>query len=215
MYHYLWFLCENRNFTKENAITYTQRVYDLDISQVIDKYPIGWSSCDIFKRYEKESKTNRLLKNTRDEFNKIIRPLYVKFIDDYFYDKEDCLDVRQRWEEIHHIHPLVYGGTNSLHNLIHLSCFNHSLLHNNPLEQFELENHKALCYLGSLYSALNLSNLFKKYDFHRYKNNETILKAIEMAVHNEMSLYYEKLELLDKPFQSYIDDKSSLGVVHQ
>lgn len=97
--------------------------------------------------------------------------------------------------EVHHIHPLMYGGSNQLENLLALSGWTHKLLHRNSLEK-----HKKYCF-----HALDYLNYIGNYSFfyHMDKNNifnksngvpEIAGEMMSNVFEEEMYLYYHELK---------------------
>jgi hypothetical protein len=193
MEDYLFYLTWKRRFNEELIIKHTYNVYEVDISENINSHFVWYEEKrNIYQTFLNE---NPLTKNddySRQYFNSYARNRYLKFIDHTYFSNEDCLTHHQDYEEIHHIFPLVYGGSNAIENLIHISHFNHGLLHENPLEKNEKMCHQALDYLGCLYSPQSTLRIFTKYDIGEfsYRMTNDIFKS---CIREEMRIYYENI----------------------
>lgn len=189
LHDYLWYMAYRRHFNKDLIIKHTLKYYNIDLTGIIDEYMYDFKY-DIYEAFRQRNPLSKEDDKSREFYNTYTRKYYIKFIQNaYFVDDEDNLTHHQKYSEIHHIYPLVYGGDNSLENLIHLSKFNHDLLHENPLEDDEIQCHGAVDYLGCLYGYNQSHKIFRKYNFDNY-NDHTIHDAFKAAIKNEMMEFY-------------------------
>lgn len=169
---YLYIL-EQRLYCPEYAIEYTRKFYDVDITEYIDL--IFWEfNTDIYKYYEEHHQVKVQDDKSRKWFNSYGRKRYSKFYKSYkendkLYDLiEDRFAVS---DVIHHIYPLVYGGSNNLLNLIPVTDRFHKILHKNPYEHEERFCFQAVDYLSYLMSIDKFASIYLEHDLQRYKDN--------------------------------------------
>lgn len=189
---YLWYLNYRRCFNEELTIQHTKKYYDIDLTEIIKDYSLFWTRTNNI--YESFYKVNSIKedKETREHFNTYARNKYLNFMEQSYLPEEDCLGVYYSYSDIHHIHPLMYGGQNNLENLIHLSEFHHDLLHQNPLEEHEKYCHWAVDYLGSLYCESSMSELIVKYNLVNYPF-EMMADMLKVIYKQEMKNFYTEL----------------------
>ncbi|MGM7720705.1 hypothetical protein [Metabacillus sp. Hm71] len=187
---YLWYLNNKRHFNQELIIEHTKKYYDIDLTGIIGGYFYDFKD-NIYETFRNNNSNNKEDDGTRKYFDSHGRRYYEKFMNQSCFFEEDCLTHHQMYTDIHHIYPLVYGGKNNLENLIHLSKFNHDLLHENPFEKNEEDCYRALDYLGYLYSVGKTYDLFHEYNLGRY-SDKTVHDAFKSVIKEEMMKFYKK-----------------------
>jgi len=201
--HWLvYYLSTIRNYNKELTIEYIRKNYDLDISDVISSISWWeWNDVNIYEEYTKRNPRKGFKTNERRYFTSRGRSYYIKFaITQWGFWKKDFINHFLETDVIHHIYPLVYGGTNHLENLIHVSSFNHDILHSNPLENIEKYNHQALNYLWYLqfpWTTEKNQYLFEKYNLDQMINHESKqyqANILSAAIKQEMNEFYEHIK---------------------
>lgn len=198
----------HRSYTQQMTINYIKKHYNLDISEEVKrleneggKILALWEfSKSIYERFLKENPRDDYEPHSRDYFKNKGRNYYLKFAKWCGHlPNKDFLNTWVSMDEVHHIHPLVYGGSNDLENLIHISKFNHDILHLNPLEKYEKYNHQAICYLWYLYSdwiAEKNKWFVEKYDLMRFKDRSPsfLVDMYKASIKEEMSEFYSNLQ---------------------
>jgi hypothetical protein len=193
---YLWYLNKRRHFNYELTVEYTKEIYGIDLSDIIMGYPFWEHDKNYFAEYEKQYPRQKEARNAREYFNNYGKRYYEQFMQYAFFDLEkDCLYSPFEKSEVHHIFPLIYGGTNDLKNLIHLNSFNHDILHENPFEDIQECCFKALDYLGTIYCDSRLHEIFVKYDLKKYDSIALVADMLKACIKEEMRLFYEKLSI--------------------
>lgn len=206
----VYFRCLNaKGFNKERAINYTKEIYNIDITETFnDKYKyIFYFFSDIFDKFYDNIEFKKG-DTTRKYFNNVAKNKYYKFALEYNergakYDFFIPIQLLISGDEkankffetsvIHHIHPLMYKGTNDIENLINVNDFNHNLLHMNPLEEYKIYCHQAVDYLFYLWDY----NTGLKYIYENYIincNDKIKHKIIKLAFETEMQTFYKRLE---------------------
>ncbi|MGD6876994.1 HNH endonuclease [Bacillus infantis] len=186
---YLHYLKERRHFNKEIVVSHTKKYYDIDLTDQLDDYI--WSfKFNIYDKHRESFKKRKTDDGSRKYFDTYARDEYYSFMDTTFFDEEDCLTYFFNHTEIHHIHPLVYGGKSNMENLIHLNSFNHDLLHLNPLESEEKYCHQAVDYLGYLYTELGLRMIIQKYELAKY-DDRMFFSFFTTCIKQEMRNFYD------------------------
>ncbi|MDT0160477.1 hypothetical protein [Bacillus sp. AG4(2022)] len=186
---YLYYLKERRHFNKELIISHTKKYYDIDLSDQLGDY-IWCFQFNVYDKHKEELKQRKVDDGSRKYFDTYARDEYYNFMDNAFFNEEDCLTYFFNHTEIHHIHPLVYGGKSNMENLMHLNSFNHDVLHLNPLESEEKYCHQAVDYLGYLYTELGVSMIIRKYDLAKH-DNRMFFDLFKSCVKQEMRNFYD------------------------
>jgi len=145
---------------------------------------------------------------SREYFTKYARKYYGNFIeyveenycdyswnDEFKLSKKDCVFKLLNAKDVHHIFPLVYGGDNSLQNLIHISNYTHKILHMNPLEKIKKYCYQAIDYMYWMCNY-NLINVYEKYNIFNLCNNDVNIasKLILNRIEEEMLFFYNYLK---------------------
>lgn len=192
--YYMKLLGTSKMFSVDRAIEYTNEVYNINISSQIDKFlfQFDYPNEDIYEMFETNHPRKQTLQNTREYFQNQGRNYFLKFLNLYArYFGYDALVWVREASVVHHIHPLVYGGSNDLLNLIHISDILHGIIHENPKEESELHCHRALNYLGYLVSYENFHKIVDKYSLGEYQTDTPIFhKMFKACLEEEMQLYY-------------------------
>lgn len=197
--HWLvYYLSRHKMLNKELSIKYIKENYHIDISSIIDTYEWDWIEEDVYSSFIK-THPREDFNNTRRYFESKGRTYYLNFSKSINYSiKKDQLNGLVKANTVHHIYPLVYGGTNHLENLIQVSTFSHDILHENSREKEERFCHQAVDYLWYLYCPWITDK--EKYIFKKYKLNEMNDMAINFkmdsyfaAIKNEMVEFYERI----------------------
>lgn len=191
-------IMNKRKYDIKKIIDYTILVYGIDIrcisqySKYIDN--IVWN--DTIYDFPKEYHNS----HCRKFFNNTVKPNYIKFINNNFQPKnliklDDMLfSETVKADVFHHIHPLIFGGTNDYYNLIPITEYNHKLLHMNPYETKAIKCFQAIDYLTYLYMPKSIKQLYKKY-FTKKINNQGLRFINEywkIIYKEEMLLFYFK-----------------------
>lgn len=200
-----------RGFNNDLVIKYTKNIYNIEISKEIDKNKnIMHFSDDTFITFYEMNPDYELNNNDRDYFNSKTKPLFNKFSKHAGIDKNfdffcgnfvsqiiGCgfkVSETLKTDVIHHIHPLVYGGTNNFENLLCVSRFNHEILHENPKEDIEKYCFQAVDYLFYLWDqSSGAKELIDKYKLREIKR-EIGFDAYLSAIKNEMRLFYSRIK---------------------
>lgn len=190
------YLSSHREYNKELTIKYIKDIYEMDLTKEIQNMP--WWMCDIniYDEFTKEHPRTGYKTDSRDYFNNKGRNYYYKFINWLnHYPEQDYLLDCMKTKVVHHIFPLVYGGDNSLENLIHISDFNHELLHENPNEEDRKSCFKSVDYLWYLHNPYISDK--NEYIVHKYKLMEIKnrsakyqMNAYKSAIQEEMYEFY-------------------------
>jgi len=172
-------IMNKRQYDIQYIIKYTATIYQIDILQIyhFSKNIINnlWGEniyIDFLQDYPELEVDNK----SRQHFNNCVKPRYVKFYNKYFSPKynvklDDMLIPNPtKANVIHHIHPLIFGGTNDFYNLLPVTDFNHKLLHMNPYENNLIACFKAVDMLAYLYSKQMIKILYKKYFTKKIKD---------------------------------------------
>jgi hypothetical protein len=177
-------------------INYTKDIYGLDITEELKQYESEhgklWNGdFNIYDNFDKENPVDTPDDNTRDYFVKHAKKRFEKFIEKHEELQEDRLLPLFEPKDIHHIFPLVWGGSNKLSNLIYISRFTHDLLHKNPLENIEKYCYQAcdyLAYLGWINGFDYLDNL---YNLKQHMESKKLLvQMYKGAIEEEMDKFY-------------------------
>ncbi len=128
----------------------------------------------------------------REDFDKVRRK-YVKFSDTY-YDMCEISEFMPK-EDVHHIYPIVYGGSNHYKNLIYINGFLHSLLHENPREEYE-----NCCHLAIDHLCMLTHNQFELVTSLQDANNDHFMasKLYKQRIKTKMWEFYSFLNALPK-----------------
>lgn len=189
---YLWYLNFRRHFNKELTIAHTKKYYNIDLTNILKDVHFFWEyKFNIYEDFYEQNPKAKTEDNTRQYFNLRGRRNYEKFIQTTFYSLSDCLSPYHSYKEIHHIHPLIYGGNNRIENLIHLSNFNHDLLHENPLEEHDKYCVQSVDYLGTLYSYDKLSEYIREFNFEKY-SDEMMCDLYKACIKEDMRVFYKE-----------------------
>ena len=119
----------------------------------------------------------------------------MKFIKLHEELQEDRMLPLFQVKDIHHIFPLIYGGSNNILNLVYISKFTHNVLHNNPLENIEKYCYQAydyLAYLGYINGFKYLNDLYKIGDY--VKSKKLMVQMYKGAIEQEMDKFYEYIQ---------------------
>ena len=205
-----------RFYDTKYIIKYTKEIYDIELTEK-DVRSNGCESIhlniideNIFDEFRKEKSINIEEDDcSREYFNNKARTQYlnflkyikIKYINDFSKNyMKRCFGISLRKaSEVHHVHPLIYGGNNQLENLLAISGWSHRLLHNNPLEKHKKYCFHALDYLNFIgnycfFYYMDKNNIFNK------SNNVPEVAGIMMsnAFEEEMYLYYHELKNKEK-----------------
>jgi len=195
---YSYYLGEIRKFNREEIISHTTNIYNFDIREYVEKLNYYWTDnknyySDFINKFPISIKDN----GTREYFDKYSRPNYINFVNTYLgggFDR-DCLQPFLKSSDVHHIYPLVYGGDSQLKNLIHLSTFNHNLLHENPCEKNKIACHMGLDYLGSMYTNEGVYKILKENDIFNDCKPEMMMDYLKVIIKHKMYDFYEKIKI--------------------
>lgn len=192
---YLWYLNNSRRFNKELAIAHTKKIYNVDLTDILNNQTYYWDyKQNNYEAFTQSFNSLREDDGTRNYFNSHGRRRYERFMSFVGFNSDDCLSDYFTYSDIHHIFPLGYGGKNNIENLIHLSNFHHDLLHQNPLELNETCCHMAVDYLGYLYHEVNIYKIIVKYELAKY-SREMIPSLLRSCIEEEMRLFYKDLTI--------------------
>lgn len=186
---YLYYFQERRRFSKELIISHTKKYYNIDLTDQLEDYKWGFKF-NIYEKHNESFKQRKQDDGCRKFFDTYARDEYYNFMDNAFFNEEDCLTYFFNHTEIHHIHPLVYGGKSNMENLIHLNSFNHDVLHMNPLESEEKYCHQAVDYLGYLYTELGVSMIIRKYELAKH-DKRMFFDLFKSCIKQEMRAFYD------------------------
>jgi len=193
-----------RSYNKQMMIEYIKKYYEIDVTKEIDELHKSHKiifdfGTNMQEKFNKEYKCSVKDDGTREWFNNYGRRKYERYMEKCllfsgdFEDKFDEILDMQIDVVVHHIHPLQYGGTNDISNLISLNYYYHNILHKNPLEHIEKYCHQAVDYLRYL-RRVKADYLNIKYNLDTYKEQPLFgFKVLNLAIENEMDLFYEKL----------------------
>lgn len=194
LYDYLKYL-DSRCFNWELVKQYTKEIHNTDLTDEDNVYSLWDYFSNTYDKFKNEVQLSRVNDGTREWFQSLGRNRYLKFHRKYkgneVYDGAICHSLR--YSVIHHIHPLVFSGDNSLQNLIPLCDINHDILHLNPKENIKECCHHAVEYLHYLYHG-KLDYIFKKYKLDLYEDKKIASEILKIAIKEEMKLFYEKLK---------------------
>jgi len=205
-----------RNYGRSMMINYTKKIYDIDISKEIESFEKRhgnfWNGdANVYEQYDRENPPSEKDDFSRKYFNNKQKGRFIKFIERHTELKEDRLiPLLFSVQDIHHIFPLVYGGSNKLLNLIYISKTSHDILHMNPLEHIEKYCYQAcdyLAYLGSTSLSFGFiksgyTYLNELYNLKEYKDSPTVF----------MNMYKGAIEEGMNKFYEYISYKNSLQI---
>lgn len=191
---YIIFLGDRRLFNRQKIIDYTNKIYNIDISNSIDKhkYWLTYPNTDVYAKYEFENPRTKQLEHTRTYFNSQGRRYFLKFIEMYSENAGyDALMLMSRASVVHHIYPLALGGRNDIDNLIQLSNLSHDLLHLNPKQGDESSCFRALDYLSYLLSFENIIDMFNKNNIEiNNANSKLMYQLFKTLLTDEMETYF-------------------------
>lgn len=197
------FLSTHREYNYEMSDKYLKDNYDIDISNhreslIEDCFDV---TVNIYERYRKSHPTpSDYIANDRKYFNTKGRNYYLKFVNWCGHvPNKDFLGLPVKADVIHHVFPLVYGGTNELENLIHISERNHEILHLNSMEHIQKYNFQAvdyLWYLNNPFITEKVKYLHNKYNFDMLegRSNEFKRDYYFAIIKEEMIEYYKLME---------------------
>jgi hypothetical protein len=198
-----------RCYGRDMIIKYTKNIYDLDITEELkifeSKHGNLWcGNLNIFNEFEENNPTKEPDDKTREWFESKQKRRFLKFAKNREEFREDRLIPLFPLQDIHHIFPLMYGGSNKLLNLMYISKFSHNLLHKNTLENIEKYCYQAcdyLAYLGGIgfgIIASGFNYLDDKYKLSNYQNNPHVLLSIyKGAIEEEMYKFYLHIQELE------------------
>lgn len=204
-------ILRDRFYDTEYIIKYTKEIYNIDLTlKEINNNQYENSALDlpnnnIFNEYRKiksidineDDRTREYFKNkARDYYLKFLQYVKKQYINKNSFNYIGrCFGVLiNKGSEVHHIHPLVYNGSNQLENLLLISGWTHDLLHKNPLEKYKECCFHALDYLNYMgnynyFYLIGKNNIFEKSNGIPEVATKMILNLIE----EEMYLYYYKV----------------------
>ena len=204
-----------RNYGRSMMIRYTKKIYDIDISKEIESFENErgdfWNGdANIYEQYDISNPPSEPDDFTRKYFNNKQKGRFIKFSERHTELKEDRLIPLFPIQDIHHIFPLMYGGSNKLLNLLYVSSISHDILHMNPLEHIEKYCYQAcdyLAYLGSTSLSFGFiksgyTYLNELYNLKEYKDSPTVF----------MNMYKGAIEEGMNKFYEYISYKNSLQI---
>lgn len=198
LHNLILYLSAHREYNSKMAIDYLNKYYDIDLykhTHSLEKYFL--TTINAYDEFLTENPyPDDFNKTSRDYFNNKGRSHYLKFVNWCGHlPNMDYLNMPVEMDVVHHIHPLVYGGTNELDNLIHICEFNHEVLHMNPLEHIKKYCHQAVDYLWYLHNPY-MSDKNKKI-YHKYnmkniedKSNQYKVDFYKSAIKEEMNELY-------------------------
>ena len=194
-------IMNTRQYDIKKIIEYTSMVYRIDI-QTIENYSKNINNNiygeNIYEDFINADEQLKYKSASRKDFNSYVRPQYIKFVNQYFHPKNDIklddmlIPNQIKANVIHHIHPLIFGGTNSIYNLLPITDFNHKLLHMNPYENNIRTCYQAVDMLSYLYSKPMLKLLHKKYFTKKVKDKGLRFenKYWQIIFEEEMQKFY-------------------------
>lgn len=192
-----------RNYGSSMIVQYTKNIYELNIENELRQYEeihgsLWNGNLNIYDKFEKENPLSEPDDYSREYFNKYTKKQFNKFKKINIEFQEDRLVPLFKPKDIHHIFPLMYGGSNKLLNLIYISKFSHDLLHENPLEHIKKYCFQACDYLTYLGSAKGFKFLNKEYDLNKYIDNKIlIVQMYKGAIEEEMYKFYKYIDNLE------------------
>lgn len=180
----------SRHCNEQQAIIYTKKIYNIDLSLILSNQKYYWDyKINYYNEFYKTHSYPIEDDGSRKFFNIYGRKSYEKFMDLAYFDNEDCIMQHMKYSDIHHIHPLCFGGKNNIENLIHINNFNHDVLHENPLEEHEVYCHQAVDFLGCLYSEVMTGEIIRKYKLVNY-SEDMFVDMYKACIKEEMRNYY-------------------------
>ena len=193
LHDYLRYLSARRHFNEELIIEHTKWIYGIDLTDILNGrfYFLEYKK-NLYHEFQQNNKPKKLDDGTRKYFNTYGRNYYLDFMSYAHFTEEDCLSNHSKYLDVHHIYPLMSGGDSRIENLIHLSEFNHNLIHENPLEQYEIYCHKAVDYLGYLYGENQVYDIIVKYELAKY-GVEMFFDMFPACIKQEMKSFYNTM----------------------
>ncbi|OHD22840.1 MAG: hypothetical protein A2Y34_04430 [Spirochaetes bacterium GWC1_27_15] len=192
-----------RNYGRSMIIEYTKEIYNLDLTNELKIYEKeNWNlwngDLNIYDNFDKENPIEEPDNLSRNYFEKHAKKKFIKFIKQHEEFQEDRILPFFKVKDIHHIFPLIYGGSNKISNLLYVSRFTHDLLHINPLENIEKYCYQACDYLAYLGWFEGFKYLNEKYDLGKYVDSKKLLRQMyKGAIEEEMSKFYEYIQKME------------------
>lgn len=201
-----------RFYDTQYIIKYTKEIYDINLTKKeirnnnYESIHLKIINNNVFDEFRKEKSINIADDDySRKYFNGKARNQYLdflKFINRKYINKiskdyiKKCFGITLRKaSEVHHVHPLMYGGSNQLENLLALSGWTHRLLHDNPLERYKKYCFHALDYLNYIGNYSFLYHMDKNNIFDKSNGVPKIAgKMMSNVFEEEMYLYYHELK---------------------
>jgi hypothetical protein len=174
---------------------YLHNVYDIKMSEIekqmfqfINKYAYD---VDIYKDYYSKNDYRKDDDGSREYWIKKAKKFYKDF-QIQFFDDTCLISGLNSSLEIHHIHPLVYGGNNHIENMIHVAPIIHELLHENPLEHDFKACHIAIDHVLLAYRGYKRYWLLELIQDYRKENKQLIVRKFYRKLRDKVHDYYDE-----------------------